>query len=30
LVDFGVFVGLRDMEGMQEGAILIEGRAEGR
>ena len=30
LVDFGVFVGLGDMEGTQEGAILIDGRTVGR
>jgi hypothetical protein len=30
LVDFGVFVGLGDMEGTQEGALLIDGRTEGR
>jgi len=31
LVDFGVFVGLLgDMEGTQEGALLIDGRKEGR
>ena len=30
LVDFGVFVGLGDMEDTQEGALLIDGRTEGR
>eukprot|EP00979_Chaetoceros_neogracilis_P018427 scaffold10589_cov224-Chaetoceros_neogracile.AAC.4 len=30
LVDFGVFVGLGDMEGTQEIAILIDGSAEGK